>query len=200
MSGSTATTLPAAAAATASGTPDLRLILREEVGSRLEELHRFIDRRIAEISVEVHGAVQMVDFSEANLSGQLGRIHAQIASVVAPPAQASRGSGLELEAVVQATEAAADRILEAAEAISAWVAGGRRDPDGYKLLNDKVNAIFEACSFQDLTGQRIRRAIEHLRHVEGLLEEIMHTGPVTEAPSPAGENCLGQPDIDRLLG
>ena len=189
---------------------DLRAVVREEVGSLFEELRRFIDRRIAELSVEVHGAVQMVDFSETNLSEQIGRIHNQIASVVAAPAIATRNSGLELEAVVQATEAAADRILEAAEAIGAWVEDGRRDPAGFELLTEKVNAIFEACSFQDLTGQRIRRAIDHLQRVEGMLEDLMQTDPATvghaEAPppspgaSPAGGADLAQQEIDRLLG
>lgn len=182
---------------------ELRAVVREEVGGLVEELRRFIDRRISEISVEVHGAVQMVDFSETNLSEQLGRIHAQIASVVAVPAMATRNSGLELEAVVQATEAAADRILEAAEAISQWVADGRRDPAGLALLSAKVNAIFEACSFQDITGQRIRRAIDHLQRVETLLEDLISAAPAGTAEgtaAPPGGADLAQQEIDRLLG
>jgi chemotaxis protein CheZ len=197
MTGSAAATVP-------SQTDELRALVREEVGGLFEELRRFIDRRFAELSVEVHGAVQMVDFSETNLSEQLGRIHTQIASVVAVPAMATRNSGLELEAVVEATEAAADRILEAAEAIGAWVADGRRDPAGFELLTEKVNAIFEACSFQDITGQRIRRAIDHLQRVEGLLAELMSTEPAAaEAappPAPEGGADLAQQEIDRLLG
>ncbi len=185
-------------------TADLRAIVREEVGAVFDDLRRFVDRRITELSVEVHGAVQMVDFSETNLSEQLGRIHTQIASVVAVPAMATHNSGLELEAVVQATETAADRILEAAEAIGAWVADGRRDPAGFDLLTEKVNAIFEACSFQDLTGQRIRRAIDHLQRVEHLLADLMNTAPeaLPEAPppSPEGGPDLAQQEIDRLLG
>ncbi len=184
--------------------PDLRAVVREEVGSLVDDLRRFIDRRIAELSVEVHGAVQMVDFSETNLSAQLALIHTQIASVVAVPAMATRNSGLELEAVVQATEAAADRILEAAEAISQWVADGRRDPAGLELLSAKVNAIFEACSFQDITGQRIRRAIDHLQRVETLLENLINAAPAdpanAPAVAPAGGADLAQQEIDRLLG
>ena len=197
MMGNSAAVLPA------PGTnSDLRAAVREELGSLFDDLRRFVDRRFSELSVEVHGAVQMVDFSETNLSGQLGRIHTQIASLVAVPATATRNSGLELEAVVQATEAAADRILEAAEAIGGWIAEGGRDPAGYALLNAKVNAIFEACSFQDLTSQRIRRAIDHLQRVEILLQDLIQSGP--EVPAAAGtagaEPDLGQQDIDRLLG
>ncbi len=184
---------------------DLRAVVREEVGSLFEELRRFVDRRISELSVEVHGAVQMVDFSETNLSAQLAVIHTQIASVVAVPAMATRNSGLELEAVVQATEEAADRILEAAEAISQWVEDGRRDPAGLELLSAKVNAIFEACSFQDITGQRIRRAIDHLQRVETLLEDLISVAPAAavvdiDAGAPEAGADLAQQEIDRLLG
>jgi len=192
--------LPLCPQATSTG---LREAVREAVSGEVEALRRFIDRRFSELSVEVHGAVQMVDFSEANLSEQLGRIRGQIAGLVAVPAAASRNSGLELEAVVQASEVAADRILEAAEEIASWVERGQRDPAGFALLTDKVNAIFEACSFHDLTGQRIRRAIDHLRHVENLLENLMGTAGVPGAgsPSPAGDSAdLAQPEIDRLMG
>jgi chemotaxis protein CheZ len=201
------TGIPAATVLPPADGADLRTVVREEVGNLFEELRRFVDRRITELSVEVHGAVQMVDFSETNLSAQLGAIHNQIASVVAVPAMATRNSGLELEAVVQTTEAAAERILEAAEAISQWVTDGRRDPAGLELLNEKVNAIFEACSFQDLTGQRIRRAIDHLQRVESMLGELMTAAPDGDAaaePAPAalpeGGADLAQQEIDRLLG
>jgi chemotaxis protein CheZ len=195
MMGSAAATVPPQIS------DELRAAVREEVGGLFDDLRRFVDRRFSELSVEVHGAVQMVDFSETNLSDQLGRIHGQIASLVAVPALATRNSGLELEAVVQATETAADRILEAAEAISDWVSDGRRDPAGFELLNAKVNTIFEACSFQDLTGQRIRRAINHLQRVETLLEEMMSNAPTpTETPPPAEGADLAQQEIDRLLG
>jgi chemotaxis protein CheZ len=79
------------------------------------------------------------------------------------------------------------------------------------LVSEKVSSIFEACSFQDVTGQRIRRAIQHLQQVEQMLEgmipgggalvetvtveAVMHT--VAE-PATAGPD-LAQAEIDRLL-
>jgi chemotaxis protein CheZ len=142
--------------------------IRHEMG----DLRTFVDRRIAELSAEIHATVQLVDYSEVNLSGQLSEIRQQIASVVAAPTAATRNSGLELEAVVQATESAANRIMEAAEAISDWLREGKHDAESLSVVNEKVNAIFEACSFQDVTGQRIRRAIQHLQQVEDMLTGI----------------------------
>jgi chemotaxis protein CheZ len=177
--------------------------LRTEITPMFENLQRFVDRRIAELSAEVHGTVQLLDFSETNLSGQLSRIQAQIASVVATPVQASRNSGLELEAVVQATEAAANQIMEAAEVIGDWVHGDRTDPAGLEMVAEKVNAIFEACTFQDITGQRIRRAIEHLQRVENMLTDIIPEGTAAPgrnvAPDPAICPDLIQDEVDRLF-
>lgn len=139
----------------------------------LTELRTFIDRRISELSAEVHATVELMDFSETNMLGQLKAIREQITGVIALPTAATRNSGLELEAVVQATEAAANRIMEAAEAIGDWLRDGHNDPAALEAVSDRVNAIFEACSFQDLTGQRIRRAIQHLQQVESMLTDIM---------------------------
>ena len=99
----------------------IRQAMRDESAPMFAELQRFVDRRVAELSAELHGAVQLMDYSEANLSGQLGRIHEQISSVIAAPMNGMRGSGAELEAVVQATEDAANKIMEAAEAIDAAI-------------------------------------------------------------------------------
>ncbi len=158
----------------------VRLVMRSELDGKIGELHTFVDRRIAELSVEVHAAVQMVDYSEANLAGQLTRMHEEIVQLVAMPTAATRSSGLELEAVVQATEAAANTIMEAAEAIQAWLSGDRQDEESLKAVAEKVDSIFEACSFQDVTGQRIRRAIQHLQQVETMLTGLVPDGAASK--------------------
>lgn len=187
----------------------LRAALAAELEPRLADLRRFLDRRIAELSAELSASVELADMSESRLSGELARIRDQIARMVAVPAAATRNSGLELEAVVQVTEAAANTILEAAEAIGEWMAKGR-DPATAPAIVERVNAIFEACAFQDLTGQRIRRAIQHLQQVEGVLRSLvpmpaaapepvqMATPPCTVAAAP-GSADLGQEAIDALL-
>jgi chemotaxis protein CheZ len=151
----------------------LRAAVRAEMEPLFEDLRRFVDRRVAELSAEVHAGVQLADMSEEKLSRELGLVHQQIARLVAIPAATTRNSGVELEAVVQATEAAANTIMEATEAIQDWILSGRQDAESLQALTQKVNSIFEACSFQDVTGQRIRRAIQHLQQVETMLESIM---------------------------
>ena len=171
------------------------------IRSELHELRAFVDRRIAELSMEIHATVDLMDFSEYNLSGQLNAIRDQITSLVGVPAAATRNSGLELEAVVQATEAAANRIMEAAEAIGDWLNEGRSDPDAVLAVTEKVNAIFEACTFQDITGQRIRRAIQHLQQVETMLTTMVPAKEVQDAVAAAEESPdLLQDAVDSLFG
>ena len=176
---------------------DLEELVRASIRAELDELRRFVDRRIAELSMEIHATVQLVDYSETNLSAKLASIHEQIANVVAPPVAATHNRGVELEAVVQATETAANQIMGAAEAISNWLQAGG-DPSALPAVTEQVNAIFEACTFQDLTGQRIRRAIEHLQQVETMLSGMM---PETQAETaePAVAPDLVQADIDSMF-
>ena len=69
--------------------------IKAEIAPLFDELRRFTDRRIAELSSEIHATVQLFDFGEANLSGQLAKIQEQVAVMVAMPVAATRNSGLD---------------------------------------------------------------------------------------------------------
>jgi len=197
-----------------SDTPPPVQALDQALAPHFAALRAFVDRRIAELSAEVASSVQLLGMTEDAISARIAEVHGQIARLIAIPASGARNSGLELEAVVQATEAAAETILEAAEAIQAWLDRGGRDAASIAALTERVNAIFQACSFQDLTGQRIRRAIRQLQQVETMLEGLMPAGagpsgaprldvgghaPTVADPASAGPD-LAQAEIDRLLG
>ncbi|EHM03294.1 hypothetical protein HMPREF9946_00256 [Acetobacteraceae bacterium AT-5844] len=192
--------------------PGLRAALAAEMAPMFQEMRSFVDRRIAELSAEVSATSDMADMAEENLSRQLSQVHEQIAQLVAIPMASSRNSGLELEAVVHATEAAANTIMEATEAIQSWIISGEKDAASIQALSARVNSIFEACSFQDITGQRIRRAIQHLQQVEDMLAQIVpgstmppsapqvevRTAMRTIATAPQSSD-LSQDAIDALL-
>ena len=73
-------------------------------------------------------------------------------------------AGQELGAIVQATETATNTIMECAEAV---MAADASDAVAYKaLVDEKMTVVFEACSFQDITGQRIAKVVETLEHIE----------------------------------
>ena len=53
---------------------------------------------------------------------------------------------------------------------------GIDDPGKIALLDkiiDNGNTVFEACSFQDITGQRITKVINTLKEIEGRVEKLI---------------------------
>src|ERR1700716_2815615 len=78
----------------------------------------------------------------------------------------------ELGAVVGGTEEATQQILEAAEAIdnAATALAKVTSPDQQKILSEEIQervvSIFEACNFQDLTGQRINKVMTTMKFIE----------------------------------
>jgi chemotaxis protein CheZ len=76
----------------------------------------------------------------------------------------------ELKLVVKATEDATNRIMEAAETI---MTADPQDPATYHTtVESNIMEIFEACSFQDITGQRINRVVETLDFVDYRIHKI----------------------------
>ena len=76
----------------------------------------------------------------------------------------------ELGNVVNATASATNTIMAAAEEIL----GSTEDSfETYKRqVETKVLEIFEACSFQDITGQRINKVVDHLGQLEKRLSRF----------------------------
>jgi chemotaxis protein CheZ len=85
----------------------------------------------------------------------------------------------ELGAVVGGTEEATQQILEAAEAIdnAATALAKVTSPDQQKLLSEEIQervvSIFEACNFQDLTGQRIKKVMTTMKFIENHITVMM---------------------------
>jgi chemotaxis protein CheZ len=125
------------------------------------------------------------------------------------------GAGAELHAVVQHTAEATNLIMAVAEDL---MAADTSDPAAYQaFVSDKMMEIFEACTFQDITGQRIRKVVDTLTHIEQRLERFASVMGVEDAEleetledKRKRENLLNGPalngpevaqdDIDALFG
>jgi chemotaxis protein CheZ len=85
----------------------------------------------------------------------------------------------ELGAVVGGTEEATQQILEAAESIdqAATALSKVTSPDQQKILSEEIQervvSIFEACNFQDLTGQRISKVMNTMKFIENHIVVMM---------------------------
>ena len=90
----------------------------------------------------------------------------EISSLQANDIKDSRlpGASMELDAVVRDTERATESIMSEAEKL---MSVEPTDLAAYKAdVDAAMMRIFEACSFQDLTGQRVTKVISTLRHIE----------------------------------
>ena len=85
----------------------------------------------------------------------------------------------ELGAVVGGTEQATQQILEAAESIdqAASALSKVNSLDQQKILSEEIQervvSIFEACNFQDLTGQRISKVMATMKFIENHITVMM---------------------------
>ena len=79
-------------------------------------------------------------------------------------------AGKELDAIVQSTEEATNSIMEQAERL---MAADTSDAEAFQgEVNDAVMQIFEACSFQDITGQRISKVVETLNFIDTRISRL----------------------------
>lgn len=84
----------------------------------------------------------------------------------------------ELDAIVHGTEQATEQILAAAENIDdnanklAKVLTGEEDQWTHEI-QESVVSMFEACNFQDLTGQRITKVVNVLKFIEERIVSMM---------------------------
>jgi len=125
----------------------------------------------------------------------------------------------ELDAVVGATEDATNRIMDVCDEMSALAA--QCTPEINEKLVGCTTKIFEACNFQDVTGQRITKVVETLKHIDVKIEAIVkamgdeihrhgdqHLPKNVHAADPEKgllngpqlpANAISQDDIDKLL-
>ncbi len=130
-----------------------------------------------------------------------------------------------LDAIVESTAQATDTILAAMESVDGCVEQLRAHPKPAEIdglcdaIAEKTVAAMEACSFQDLTGQRITKVVGAMKFVEERvnamaelcgrdevkvladdwdLPERLDDGMPLEGPQRAGEG-ISQDDIDKLF-
>ncbi|MBH0238185.1 protein phosphatase CheZ [Methylobrevis albus] len=107
-------------------------------------------------------------------------------------------AGRELDAVVEATEEATNIIMTAAEAI---MGADPADVDGFQaVVNDRVIEIFEACSFQDITGQRIGKVVSTLSLIDDRLNRLVERLKLNvDAPTEPAEETAAERRARELI-
>ncbi len=155
------------------GNPEDRLLSILEVVARLES-------KMDELTLSAgdrSGVAAAAD--DGVLADQVHQVKMEIASLRHPKAAEDRivAAMRELDAIVAATEKATDEILAAAETIEKigdQLSLGPDDQAGLiAQLQSEVTNIYEASNFQDITGQRIAKAVRTLTFIEDRVSSMI---------------------------
>lgn len=182
------------------------------IQSQLDTLEVFIARRFDEISMEINATSQQVDMAESGITKKFAEIMEVIQAIsYHGDGMTPANAGIELDAVVDMTESAANRILDAAGRIAAtasnkvdWTNPDTKDK-AIKTINQDVEEIFLACSFQDITSQRIKKTLENLKSIEDRLCTVLDKLGINLTGDSGKNNIIeknkvtSQADIDALF-
>ena len=155
------------------------------------------------------------DAAVASLERELAKLNSAVAHTMRELA-ALIGEGQErhmahaagkLGAAVEGMEKATDKILGSAEVIDdsakALAAAMKTDYERglAQEIQDRVVQIYEACNFQDLSGQRIGNVIETLTTIENQVEGMLdrhqaRPAGTRQAKPPCANALLNGPRLD----
>lgn len=152
----------------------------------------------------------------------------EIAALKHPLAKEDKlsSASLELSAVVKSTEEATQSIMQVAEhldELAREVTSLVTDSYVVQRLNEMteyITKLFEACSFQDLTGQRITKVVKTIDFIEERIETMQviwgrkdiekipvpedeihkkDDGLVLHGPTDAAGGAISQDEVDKLF-
>lgn len=105
----------------------------------------------------------------------------------------------ELDAIVGATEAATNEIMDSAERLENLAT--LMEPEIAERMTEITTRIFEACTFQDITGQRITKVVKMLKEIEARVETLVKAfgQEMESSPPAAGQETEKAPATDEDL-
>lgn len=151
------------------------------ISAHLSAIEKLFARRFDEISAEINAASQQMDMAEESTMQRFAEIFQMLHAVsFTGDGSTPANTGVELNAVVDMTENAANTILDAAERISNklreneidWSNEASRE-HALASISGEVESILLACSFQDITAQRIKKTLENISSIEDRLGSVI---------------------------
>lgn len=95
--------------------------------------------------------------------------------------------------VLASTEEATNTILDAAGLIGDIANASIPSDASKQQVSDHINRIYEACTFQDITGQRIMKVLKNLGVIEAKLNRLSEIAKSYGAAEPVMEPDTGNP-------
>lgn len=190
-----------------------------EIGTRYPAAQpQMVAEVVQSVLATMHGSLSATEtllLSEVEaLAGTIATAKAEVAALKMDDITASHIplATDELDAIVAHTAAATDAILESCETLDRL--GEQLAGDTAGQVQAVTTRIYEACGFQDLTGQRITKVVAALKAIDAKVVNIIAAfgarrgEPAVACPAPAvvlengpqlPQNAMDQSDIDKLL-
>jgi chemotaxis protein CheZ len=185
---------------------------------RLEDAHEYLDKVIESLRAldrrEKQPLVAILEYLSEYIRTTRGEV-AQLRSSVGGPVAIAQASD-ELEEIVVETARATNAIMSVAEDLEEL--SDHLDEPYSAAMRSSATKIYEACAFQDITGQRISKVVRAMQHIDGKLAMLAKAcgmdGDIAEAAVPAeapltpdallngpqiGTSAQTQDEIDRLF-
>jgi chemotaxis protein CheZ len=190
----------------------------QEVLTELKALRDLIEHRAPALAPQIedggdaHDQITVGDLNK--LKGETDSIHRAISRTMQELASLHFGTfgnagkgraSRELDAVVDSTERATQQILEAAEIIDEaanTLSASVKHVQEQALasdIRDHVVRIFEACNFQDLSGQRIAKVLATLTFVEDRVARMLEIWGGRDALKDYAAGALVEPATETKL-
>ncbi len=196
---------------------DLR-VSNEQILHEIKSLESRLEK-LAVGNIELDGA------TPGTLLDQVERTKKEIATLITQNTKDDRlaTAARELQAVVRATEGATFTIIDIAERVDELLHDLKSHTGDSTIvatadeIAETTTDLYEACNFQDITGQRIKKVVNTLQFVEERLAAMIEiwgadTLAVTEHPAKLRDNeekllqgpqmeedAIAQEDIDKLF-
>jgi chemotaxis protein CheZ len=81
-------------------------------------------------------------------------------------------AGAELDEVIRTTEQAANEIMDAADQVMDKLSGVA-DKAVADAIGASIEQIYQACNFQDLTGQRVQKVMKTLEFIDFKINKLL---------------------------
>ncbi|MBU6234892.1 MAG: hypothetical protein KGQ41_03530 [Alphaproteobacteria bacterium] len=175
----------------------------EELADQMATFEKFVKRRFDEISMEINATSQQLDIAGKDLDGQFKEIMGTLSAIsFKGDGKSQVNAGVELEAVINDTENAAVNIMDAADRITQRLREEKNLHDEavrkrvFDDIKSEVQNILMACTFQDLTSQRIRKALQNINAIQTRLGETLEKMGIKADVS--GEDIIKEANKTRL--
>ncbi|MDD5587042.1 MAG: protein phosphatase CheZ [Alphaproteobacteria bacterium] len=184
-----------------------------------DDITNIVQQVIASLSGDVTAADLKFYAELEELSSYIRHAKQEIAAIQPKDINASHipHATNELDAVVGATEDATNKIMDVCDSMTAIA--GQCAPEISEQLIACTTRIYEACNFQDITGQRITKVVQTLKYIDSKVEALLkalgeeiHRVEGAAGPADAADlekvllngpqlpqNAMDQATIDRLL-